>query len=969
MTHAMAHIRPAAPAVRPLREELEFYGRYGWCLDPHLAASSVAERLRQEVELLPRLPPGWQAEEVACNVALLSCALLHVLEEAMRGPALKVPRRLSSRPWARRAGRLFELAMAGGARSRVAPLAEWAGRLRSALHVFLCAQSCRREQERGLAAMASALQARLPEDVRGKRIGVPSPYRRLDLTPQDSIALGKRLMARHPDRKQPVLLIGLRTSGSYFAPLLHALLDSEGYASVSAVTIQPEKGPGRLERRTLQASARNGALAVILDDSPHSGDTVLRALDFALDAGFPRQRLCALLPVHPTGSEDRLAALRGTVVVPLPAAEWRKQELLDPHLVEARLQEYYAAAGFSRACVVASPRATEANAELARRFSGHRGSRLKRVFEVDLETGLGGAERRLVLVKSVGVGWLGYHAFLLGQCLAGRVPPMLGLRDGMLYSEWVADAAGCADQAGERALRIESVAAYVAERARIAPLASASSGRTRLHRHENGLKLLARALSRAYGAPVTHALARPAVEAMLATVACPCPALIDGKMDEVEWRGPRRLQKADYEHHGMGKGEANVVDPAYDLASAAMQFRMSPEEQRELVGHYAQLSGDMGVPERLFLFKLAAGLWAMQSAGESLRGGSAGSGIGADAHARFMAGWTFLTFEAARFCGRRCTPRLPEWSSPLVFLDVDGVLDGRAFGFPCTTRAGIDALSLLHERQHSVVLNTARSALEVRTYCEAYALAGGVAEHGIYLWDAINGRERVLADSEAIRQLRVLRDCLNGMPGVFLDARHGLSLRAFTYRRTPTGLRASMLRPGRFSPGPVCPEPLPALMVEQCMRRFGLDRLAVHTTTMDTTVTINGHDKGTGLAAFRDWVAGPGAETVAVGDSAPDLPMFREASRSFAPSNIDCWREARLLGCRRAAHRHQRGLLEIAEAITGARRNAAERRAGKPAVTLPDGLFLALLETADRSRLSQSCGVLSWRGMLEAFRA
>ncbi len=107
--------------------------------------------------------------------------------------------------------------------------------------------------------------------------------------------------------------------------------------------------------------------------------------------------------------------------------------------------------------------------------------------------------------------------------------------------------------------------------------------------------MLARALSRACGAPVTHALARPTVEATLATLACPCPALIDGRMDEVEWTGPRRLQKADYEHHGMGKGEANLVDPAYDLASAAMHLRTSPEEQRESVSRYAQLPGDMAV--------------------------------------------------------------------------------------------------------------------------------------------------------------------------------------------------------------------------------------------------------------------------------------------------------------------------------------------------------------------------------------
>ena len=178
-----------------------------------------------------------------------------------------------------------------------------------------------------------------------------------------------------------------------------------------------------------------------------------------------------------------------------------------------------------------------------------------------------------------------------------------------------------------------------------------------------------------------------------------------------------------------------------------------------------------------------------------------------------------------------------------------------------------------------------------------------------------------------------------------------------------------MLQPGRFSPGPVSPEPLPALMVEQCTSRFGLDRLAVHATTMDTTVTINGYDKGTGLAAFRDWVAGSGAETVAVGDSAPDLSMFREANRSFDPSSIDCWREARLLGCRRAAHGNQSGLLEIAELITGARRNDTEPIASDPAGTPPDDSFLALPAAADCSHFGRLGNTLSWRGVPHALQA
>jgi len=948
--------RPLAPDVQQDQvfgkslEELEFYGRYEWCLDPHLTAADTIDQLRRELEFLAGLPPGWQAAEVTTNVFLLSCALLHVLEEAVRGPTLKVPRRLSSRPLARRASRLAEVITGPAAGRRAAAVAHWADRLRSALHAFLCARMFGRDRDGdgGLQGLASVLSAELPDGIGGRRIGVPSPYRRLDLTPQDSIALGRRFIVQFPDRAQPVLLIGLRTSGSYFAPLVHALLESEGYVAVSQVTIQPEKGPGRRERQALQSCARRGFLGVILDDSPHSGDTVLRALDFAKEAGFIRERLRALLPLH-LGSTSGLGALHAALVIPLLPAEWHKSKLLKPDLIEARLAEYYGARGFDRVRVQASRGADAANAELKRRFSGHRGSRLKRVFEVRLEIGGKAAESRLVLVKSVGCGWLGYHAFLLGHRLAERVPPMLGLREGMLYSEWVGPLAP--ENADGRAQWPDRAATYVADRVRRLPLAPLSAGRTRLDRHENALKLLARALSRAHGAPLADVLARPGVERMLAGLPCPCPTLIDGRMDLTEWvAGPRHPLKIDYEHHGLGKGEANVVDPAYDLASLIMYLELSADEEKELVRRYEQLSGDVSVHERLFLNKIAAGLWAMHSAWDGLLRPTAAPELQSIEHGRFMAGWSFLTIEAARFCGRRCRPGTGAWSSPLVLLDVDGVIDRRIFGFPCTTQAGIDAISLLHEHGLPVAMNTARSASEVKAYCDAYSLAGGVAEHGTYLWDAIGRRERILPDPDEMRQLAALRNELSGLPGVFLDARHRCSIRAFTYVGKPTGLRASLLQSSlMFNPAAVCQAPLPELMVEQWIARLGLDRLAVHNTTMDTTVTIGGHDKGTGLAALRDWVVGPDAETIAVGDSAPDLQMFRHATRSFAPSHLDCQREARLLGCRVAARPYQRGLLEIARMITQtgqSRSDEANRhQAARPS---GDDLFLGLLREADR---------------------
>ena len=172
--------------------------------------------------------------------------------------------------------------------------------------------------------------------------------------------------------------------------------------------------------------------------------------------------------------------------------------------------------------------------------------------------------------------------------------------------------------------------------------------------------------------------------------------------------------------------------------------------------------------QRLFMNKLLAGLWAMKQAHEHLFGKARVAERQQAFHRRFMSAWNFLTVQTARHCGGYCRPPAePRWRSPLVTLDIDGVLDRRVFGFPSTTAAGIEALSLLSAHELSVAVNTARSVAEVKAYCQAYSLAGGVAEHGSYLWDAVRERGRILISPEAERQLDELKRNLQRIPGVF----------------------------------------------------------------------------------------------------------------------------------------------------------------------------------------------------------
>jgi hydroxymethylpyrimidine pyrophosphatase-like HAD family hydrolase len=947
---------PPLPGAVP-ETERDFYESYAWCLNPHLTVAKAAGHLRGEIGKLPATVPGWQADETVTNIYLLACGLLNCVDEHLRGPGLRLPWKLANTLPGRAARWLADNVRDNLPPRRPSALRDWRERWLAALHDFLAvAVSDYAADPRSFAAaadeLARLLETPLAPDLQAERVGIPSPFRRLDMTHHDVLTLGQRYVARFPDRAEAILLVGLRTSGCYFTPLLRAFFAAQGYGNVSLLTLSPSKGAGRRERRELKRHAARGFTAVIVDDPPHTGGTIMSALEIARRAGFKPGKLRALIPAHPA-RPHWYKPLPEDIVVSLDPADWHKRRLLDPQIAQARLADYFTARDYARCSVIDSERAEALNAGLQDRVGDERGARLKRIFEVELETRQGQRETRFVLAKSVGWGWLGYHAFLAGHRLAGFVPPVLGLRDGILYMEWVADGAPDADS---RAARIDTAARYIAARVRRLSLAPESAAGLDPPRQGNGARLLREQLGKAYGPFPINLLMQAKLARLLRRQPCPFPTFIDGNMQRGDWiDAPGGPLKADYEHHGLGKEELNVIDPAYDLADTILHFELSAEEESRLLRHYVEETGDTSVEQRLMLNKLLAGLWTMKRAHDQLLSKAAVAKRQQALHRQFLSAWDFLTVQAARHCGRQRASATPRWRAPLIALDIDGVIDRRLFGFPTTTPAGVEALALLNAHA-AVALDTARSVAEVKAYCEAYALAGGVAEHGSYIWDAVNKRGRVLIGAEAASQLAELKAELERMPGVFLDDRHQYSIRAFTYQDKPRSMTARLIKYLRSSSvGDGAVAPLPTLLIQHLIADLGLDRLCFHHTLIDTTVTAKETGKGSGLTALRDWVLGADAETVAVGDQEPDLWMFRAATRSFAPANIGPAREARLLGCKIAQRRFQNGLLEIARELT----KAQGRQSGKPAAN--GDLVMNALAAADRSRAANLARALASR--------
>jgi trehalose-6-phosphatase len=626
--------------------------------------------------------------------------------------------------------------------------------------------------------------------------------------------------------------------------------------------------------------------------------------------------------------------------------------LLAPAAVESRVQEYMRARGYRGARLTTSPGLSAVH-KAFQQVSVERGHiHFKQLYEFTVEKDSGETAVRYVLAKSVGWGWYGYHAFVIASRIGRHLPPVLGLRDGILYTEWLPGANHGARPSADPEAIITTLAGYVADRTRALRLAGDLAIDLDRDNQLKGVDLLADTLRRAYRHPIAAALRRPRLRQAIARRGGYPPTLIDGRMRPLEWiTSNGRILKTDFEHHGLGKTELNVTDPAYDLAESVLHWGLSPGEEERLLAHYVSASGDSQVRDRMFLQKLTAALWACETALNDMKKPER-FGRHAEMNELYLRARRFLTREIAHYCGRHCVPpKRRQWRGPLVVLDVDGVIDDWFFSFPTTTAAGMRAISMLNAHEMPIVLNSARTLEEISEYSEAYGLLGGAGEYGSALYDALTGRQRVLVSRESLEEVARIREALRQTPGVFVNDHYRYSVRAYTFERyEPTHLSRSI--------------------VTDLFRKLGTNRLRLVQTNTDSAIIAEEADKGTGLKALLSWVGLEDDETIAVGDSEPDLAMFRVAARSFAPRQIKCREAAATLGCRIARRPQQRGLLEIVRLLVHENRQYCSQCAACQHLW-PEGqnLFLDLLESADDRGpgplMTSLADPLAWRAFVE----
>ncbi|MDE3197385.1 MAG: hypothetical protein KGN84_13635, partial [Acidobacteriota bacterium] len=590
----------------------EFFASYRWALNIYPTLGEALRNLTAIAGERRTSPIDWMDAERRLNIALLACAVSDTVDDEIAGPFYDFSKVTGALPFAAPLTNLLGRALLAPARLKRGRdrLSSWRREWELAVVDYMRAALLAGDVNgEDVAANAERLArlAKWPHLPLPRRCKAPAAFRSQDLTHFDAIALARRFSQGVSDRTRPVLVLGCRTAGSYFAPLVRAQLILEGFENVESVTIRPKNPASSREAASMAQAAARGSTVLLVDEPVNTGSTLIKAIQRIVSYGTKLSNIALLLPVHASrrnwASGADAAALASVRTILLEPEDWHKYRMLDEQYVHGKLTAL-APGQFGEILSVEPDAEISASIERGSDLKFH--SRLMRGYRVRSRDAAGRVTVDRVMAKSVGWGWYSYHAALAGEALEGFVPKVFGVRDGILFAEWV-------DADGEREPeRIVSIAAdYIATRAtKLALMADPVPDLARANQHK-GTDELAGILSKAYGSKPGALLRRPAIVERLSATACPVPALIDGRMRQGEWIFGGQVSKADFEHHGLGKTELSVTDPAYDLADAILHWRLNPDQERQLISEYQRQSGDENVEQRLFRFKLLAGAWTM----------------------------------------------------------------------------------------------------------------------------------------------------------------------------------------------------------------------------------------------------------------------------------------------------------------------------------------------------------------------
>jgi hydroxymethylpyrimidine pyrophosphatase-like HAD family hydrolase len=881
--------------------EKQFYSQYDWCINPVLSLSDLLKRLREELERWGRLYVNWQREECTINLYLFSCAIACTVDDYLAQPHRNVSRISERYPFLKLPAATAQLFINAAHtlprflsdRTISAWRDQWGRYLDRICELLVQKTEIDQEQINTLqAALQALLKAELPKKLLRRRMILPEGYRCQDLAHQDLFALIHQVTA-HQKNTCRFVIIGPRTFAAYFAPLVKAYLSAMGWPPPLYMTVRPKWGISRKEKLKLRQLISQSDQVLIVDDYPNTGETLKKMVRMLRSFGVEPERISFLAPTHfaqkldfsSKEGEDAARINRFTV----KPDELYKERFLNSPSLESLFREYFIDQGWTEVTIQENPAVDEINNRLRQHYCDGFHVRLKKVFDVRLSGNKTPCVKR-VFAKSVGWGWVGYHAYVSGTRLSSFVPEVIGLRNGLLFTEWIENMPRNQEKTAGTAL-LHRLSSYIISRVEKLPLSEDPWFEYPGYRW-TGWETFVDILRSAYGQYV-DSVAIPVLKKRLKKYISPSPTMVDGHMKQEEWITTESgLYKVDFEHHNFGGPELDMVDPAYDLTSAIFEFQLSNKDEQELLQTYAQTSGDQKVFERISIHKLLYGLVALQQAAYWVVRASTDQKK-EEWNQSYLWARNFLIHHTHQFCADHIVQQqqAAKQSGRPFFLDLDGVFDTETLGFPHTTYSGVLALRLLQLHGFSIILNTGRSVEQVGNYCRTYGLAGGIAEYGSVFLDAVQNREVPLIDAETVEELVRCREAIQKIPGVFIDSGYRYSIRAYRYQ----GARTEGLKDDE---------------VKFLMTRLQSKKLTF-ISQGNTFIVQKGIDKGSGFLAAKKLLGYTDEKVFAIGDTIQDSVMLETADYAYAPSN--CSKELYDLAekgkCRIMQQPYQRGLL------------------------------------------------------------
>lgn len=357
---------------------------------------------------------------------------------------------------------------------------------------------------RAAAAVADTVES-LPARIRAAVLRLPACFHDFDQRPEDVARLAAEVAGRL-ERSERLVVLGVRTSGSYLAPLHAACLRGLGFEHVAVVTARPGRRFLPVERAVLRGADR----VLVVDDPPGSGASLARVIR-DLDAPV-------LLVLQLFDGQELPEPLACHESVCLPWDEWAIHSLLRPAGADEVLGALAAGRDHARA-----------------------------LFRVD---------GRVVLASGIGLGYFAGAAGVAAERLAGFLPRVLGTADGVLWREWLPE--------DDRADDPGAVAAYIAARAEALPVREDFALRQagEFPAWEVAANLLTRAFGRA--GPVAKLLGVDAAARRLLRIER--PSLPDGWTGAGQWFSAGKVGFFERAHWHLGMAG---FDPVNDLAGAA----------------------------------------------------------------------------------------------------------------------------------------------------------------------------------------------------------------------------------------------------------------------------------------------------------------------------------------------------------------------------------------------------------------